>query len=223
MSAGTRPVLASTSAAHAVGAGPLYALQTSSVSLEPDDLERSPPTTTQGVYLWSEGVSAKYLRCRAAARGASLTHASSLVASISAALAHLAEVAAMSSVPLRKADSRHVKYGKCTLKAGYSSIAHCSYELAVHSLGPCWQVRTPPLYLALPNGTSVTFMIAPTFSTASTSGPVENWAQPGQRASVHASTGTGCAALLYAVASVGRRSAVESARDIAEANFIPLR
>ena len=52
-------------------------------------------------------------------------------------------------------------------------------------------------------------MIAPTFSTASTSGPVENWAQPGQRASVHASTGTGCAALLYAVASVGRRSAVE--------------
>ena len=65
-------------------------------------------------------------------------------------------------------------------------------------------------------------MIAPTFSTASTSGPVENWAQPGQRASVHASTGTGCAALLYAVASVGRRSAVESARDIADANFIPL-
>ena len=60
---------------------------------------------------------------------------------------------------------------------------------------------------------SVTFMIAPTFSTASTSGPVENWAQPGQRASVHASTGTGCAALLYAVASVGRRSAVESVRD----------
>ena len=59
---------------------------------------------------------------------------------------------------------------------------------------------------------SVTFMIAPTFSTASTSGPVENWAQPGQRASVHASTGTGCAALLYAVASVGRRS-VESVRD----------
>ena len=66
----------------------------------------------------------------------------------------MAEVAAMSSVPLRKADSRHVKYGKCTLKAGYSSIAHCSYELAVHSLGPCWQVRTPPLYLALPNGTT---------------------------------------------------------------------
>lgn len=58
---------------------------------------------------------------------------------------------------------------------------------------------------------SVTFMIAPTFSTASTSGPVENWAQPGQRASVHASTGTGCAALLYAVASVGRRSAVMAA------------
>lgn len=54
-------------------------------------------------------------------------------------------------------------------------------------------------------------MIAPTFSTASTSGPVENWAQPGQRASVHASTGTGCAALLYAVASVGRRSAVMAA------------
>ena len=69
---------------------------------------------------------------------------------------------------------------------------------------------------------SVTFMIAPTFSTASTSGPVENWAQPGQRASVHASTGTGCAALLYAVASVGRRSAVESVRDtVMAADFQP--